>query len=210
MALRAQMNPHFVFNCLNSIQECIVTEKYGEASLYLNKFSKLFRSVLNNSGKVLITLAEEIEVLELYLALEHMRFEKSFAYNIHVEDDLEMDEIMIPSMLLQPYVENALWHGLMHKENDRELNICFKKLNEDVFQCIVDDNGIGREKALELKKEQNKTKRHVSKGMTISKDRIELLKKQGQHADLKIVDKTNAQGSATGTKVMIELSSFLR
>jgi LytS/YehU family sensor histidine kinase len=149
-------------------------------------------------------------VLELYLALEHMRFEKSFAYNIQVEDDLEMDEIMIPSMLLQPYVENALWHGLMHKENDRKLNICFKKLNEDVFQCIVDDNGIGREKALELKREQNKTKRHVSKGMTISKDRIDLLKKQGQHADLKIVDKTNAQGSATGTKVMIELSSFLR
>ena len=102
MALRAQMNPHFVFNCLNSIQECIVTQKYGEASLYLNKFSKLFRSVLSNSGSVMITLAEEIEVLELYLSLEHMRFEKSFRYSIEVEEDLEIDEIMIPSMLLQP------------------------------------------------------------------------------------------------------------
>ncbi|HYO22642.1 MAG TPA: histidine kinase, partial [Flavisolibacter sp.] len=127
MALRAQMNPHFVFNCLNSIQECIVTQKYGEASLYLNKFAKLFRSVLNNSGKVMVTLAEEIEVLDLYLTLEHMRFEKSFTYTIYTEEELEADEILIPSMLLQPYVENALWHGLMHKEGDRKLGIAFTK-----------------------------------------------------------------------------------
>ncbi len=210
MALRAQMNPHFVFNCLNSIQECIVTEKYGEASLYLNKFSKLFRLVLNNSSKVMITLTEEIEVLELYLTLEHMRFEKSFQYNIHVADDLETDEILIPSMLLQPFVENALWHGLMHKPTDRILNICFKKLSDDVFQCIVDDNGIGRRKALELKEEQSKTKRHVSKGMSICKDRIELLQKQGHHAVLKIIDKYDDAGEATGTKVIIELSSYLK
>ena len=210
MALRAQMNPHFVFNCLNSIQECIVTEKYGEASLYLNKFSKLFRLVLNNSSKIMITLTEEIEVLELYLTLEHMRFEKSFQYNIHVAEDLETDEILIPSMLLQPFVENALWHGLMHKPKDRILNVCFKKLSDDVFQCIVDDNGIGRRKALELKEEQSKTKRHISKGMGICKDRIELLQKQGHHAVLQIVDKYDDAGEATGTKVIIELSSYLK
>jgi LytS/YehU family sensor histidine kinase len=210
MALRAQMNPHFVFNCLNSIQECIVTEKYGEASLYLNKFSKLFRLVLNNSSKIMISLTEEIEVLELYLTLEHMRFEKSFQYNIHVSEDLETDEILIPSMLLQPFVENALWHGLMHKPTDRILNVCFKKLSDDVFQCIIDDNGIGRRKALELKEEQSKTKRHVSKGMSICKDRIELLQKQGQHAVLQIIDKYDDAGEATGTKVIIELSSYLK
>jgi ligand-binding sensor domain-containing protein/putative methionine-R-sulfoxide reductase with GAF domain len=210
MALRAQMNPHFVFNCLNSIQECIVTEKYGEASLYLNKFSKLFRSVLNNSSKVMISLTEEVEVLELYLTLEHMRFEKSFQYKIHMAEDLETDEILIPSMLLQPFVENALWHGLMHKPDDRHLNICFKKLNEDVFQCIIDDNGIGRKKAFELKEEQSKTKRHVSKGMSICKDRIELLQKQGYHAALQIIDKYNNDKKATGTKVIIELSSYLK
>jgi LytS/YehU family sensor histidine kinase len=210
MALRAQMNPHFVFNCLNSIQECIVTQKYGEASLYLNKFSKLFRSVLNNSGKVMVTLAEEIEVLELYLVLEHMRFEKSFHYTIETDEELEADEILIPSMLLQPYVENALWHGLMHKEENRHLSISFDKIGTDAFECVIEDNGIGRKKALELKEEQRKTKRHVSKGMTISKDRVELLQKQGQHAKLNIIDKYNEAGEATGTKVVVELSSFLQ
>ena len=208
MALRAQMNPHFVFNCLNSIQECIVTQKYGEASLYLNKFSKLFRSVLNNSGRILVTLAEEIEVLDLYLTLEHMRFEKSFRYAIHTDEDLELDEILVPSMLLQPYVENALWHGLMHKANNRELVIEFNKKDGDVFECVIEDNGIGRRKALELKEQQSKTKRHVSRGMTISKDRIELLQKQGQHASLDIVDKYE-DGEAAGTRVVVELSAFL-
>jgi len=210
MALRAQMNPHFVFNCLNSIQECIVTQKYGEASLYLNKFSKLFRSVLNNSGRVLITLQEEIEVLDLYLALEYMRFEKSFRFTIHIEEDMETDEILVPAMLLQPYVENALWHGLMHKTGDRQLYIGFKKLNDDVFECEIDDNGIGRKKALELKEQQSKTKRHVSKGMSISKDRIDILQKQGQHASLHIIDKYDDNGEATGTKVIIQLSTYLK
>jgi len=210
MALRAQMNPHFVFNCLNSIQECIVTQKYGEASLYLNKFAKLFRSVLNNSGKVMVTLAEEIEVLDLYLSLEHMRFEKSFNYTIYTDEELEADEILIPSMLVQPYVENALWHGLMHKEGDRKLCIAFTKKSDAVFECVIDDNGIGRKKALELKEQQSKTKRHVSRGMTISKDRIDLLQKQGQHAMLDIIDKHDEADNATGTKVVIELSSFLQ
>jgi sensor histidine kinase YesM len=210
MALRAQMNPHFVFNCLNSIQECIVTQKYGEASLYLNKFAKLFRSVLNNSGKVMVTLAEEIEVLDLYLTLEHMRFEKSFTYTIYTDEELEADEILIPSMLLQPYVENALWHGLMHKEGDRKLCIGFTKKTDNIFECVIDDNGIGRKKALVLKEQQSKTKRHVSRGMTISKDRIDLLQKQGQHARLEIIDKYDESGTATGTKVVIELSAFLK
>jgi ligand-binding sensor domain-containing protein/putative methionine-R-sulfoxide reductase with GAF domain len=144
MSLRAQMNPHFVFNCLNSIQECIVTRKYGDASHYLNKFSKLFRTVLNNSGKNLVTLNEEKEVLQLYLELEHMRFEKSFAYTVRVDEELDMDEIPIPSMLLQPFVENALWHGLMHKHGDRCLLLQFKYLSDEVYQCIIEDNGIGR------------------------------------------------------------------
>jgi LytS/YehU family sensor histidine kinase/ligand-binding sensor domain-containing protein len=209
MALRAQMNPHFVFNCLNSIQECIVMQKYGEASLYLNKFAKLFRSVLNNSGKGMVTVAEEVEVLELYLALEHMRFEKSFSYTITIDEDLETDEMVMPSMLLQPYVENALWHGLMHKQDERKLCIAFQRKTNHVFSCVIEDNGIGRKKALELKEQQNKSKRHVSRGMAISKDRIDLLQKQGQHAYLEIIDKYNDAGEATGTKVVIELSSFL-
>jgi ligand-binding sensor domain-containing protein/putative methionine-R-sulfoxide reductase with GAF domain len=210
MALRAQMNPHFVFNCLNSIQECIVTQKYGEASNYLNKFSKLFRTVLNNSGKNLVTIDEEKEVLKLYLELELMRFDQSFQYEIRVDEDLETEEILMPSMLLQPYVENALWHGLMHKEGERKLQIDFSKVSEDVFRCVIDDNGIGRERSFQLKEQQSKTKRHESKGLKITKDRIEILRKQGYHATLDIVDKTNAAGGADGTRVIVELSTFLK
>lgn len=158
----------------------------------------------------MVTLAEEIEVLELYLTLEHMRFEKSFSYHIQTDEELEADEILIPSMLLQPYVENALWHGLMHKPADRNLCIVFRKISDAVFECVIEDNGIGRKKALELKQQQSKTKRHVSKGMTISKDRIELLQKQEQHALLDIIDKYDEKGKASGTKVVIELSSFLQ
>jgi ligand-binding sensor domain-containing protein/putative methionine-R-sulfoxide reductase with GAF domain len=210
MALRAQMNPHFVFNCLNSIQECIVTEKYGEASKYLNKFSKLFRTVLNNSGRNLVSINEEKEVLELYLELEQMRFEKSFSYEMIVDEELETDEILIPSMLLQPYVENALWHGLMHKEGERKLFIRFERLNEEIFRCTIDDNGIGRKRSFELKAQQSKAKRHESKGLKISKDRIDVLQKQGYHATLDMTDKYDERGEATGTTITIELSTFLK
>ncbi len=210
MALRAQMNPHFVFNCLNSIQECIVTKKYGEASNYLNKFSKLFRMVLNNSGRNLITIDEEKEVLELYLQLEEMRFENSFSYQIIIDEDLETEEILVPSMLLQPYVENALWHGLLHKQGERKLLIEFKKIDENIFRCTIDDNGIGRQQSFALKEKQSKAKRHESKGLKISRDRLDVLQKQGYHATLSIVDKLDEQGKAAGTAIIIELSTFLK
>jgi ligand-binding sensor domain-containing protein/putative methionine-R-sulfoxide reductase with GAF domain len=210
MALRAQMNPHFVFNCLNSIQECIVTQKYGEASNYLNKFSKLFRTVLNNSGKNLVTIDEEKEVLKLYLELELMRFDQSFTYDISVDDNLETEEILMPSMILQPYVENALWHGLMHKAGERRLSISFSKVSEEVFRCVIDDNGIGRQRSFELKEQQSKTKRHESRGLKITKDRIDILRQQGYHASLEIEDKKNDAGEATGTRVIVELSTFLK
>ena len=208
MALRAQMNPHFVFNCLNSIQECIVTKKYGEASDYLNKFAKLFRMVLNNSGRQLVTLEEEMEVLRLYLDLELMRFEKSFRYAIEIDEQLEVEEILIPSMLLQPFVENALWHGLMHKDGERSLTLGFRKVNEEIFECVVDDNGIGRKKSLESRSAQNRN-RHESKGLSITTDRINLMKKQGYAAALEIVDKIDKMGDPAGTTVIVTLSTYL-
>jgi ligand-binding sensor domain-containing protein/putative methionine-R-sulfoxide reductase with GAF domain len=210
MALRAQMNPHFVFNCLNSIQECIITEKYGEASDYLGKFSKLFRNVLNNSDKNLVTIEEEEDVLELYLQLEQMRFGQTFDYQITTDDDLESEDILLPSMLLQPYVENALWHGLMHKNGKRDLLIAFKKINDEVFECRVEDNGIGRKQSFEIKKTNINAKRHKSKGMQISKDRLNLLQRQGQHASVDIIDKYGPEGDPRGTLVVIRLSTFLQ
>ena len=210
MALRAQMNPHFVFNCLNSIQECIVTEKFGEASKYLNLFSKLFRKVLNNSGKNLVTIEEEREVLELYLQLEAMRFERSFSYKIELDEELDEEEILIPSMLIQPYVENALWHGLMHSRLERRLSIEFKKIDENTYECRIDDNGIGRKKSFEIKAFNSKTKHHESKGLRISNDRLSVLKRQGQHATVEFIDKENANGEATGTLVIVQLSTYLK
>ncbi|CAG5008468.1 hypothetical protein DYBT9275_04276 [Dyadobacter sp. CECT 9275] len=210
MALRAQMNPHFVFNCLNSIQECIVTQKYGEASKYLNKFSKLFRMVLNNSGKNLVIVEEEIEVLRLYLELEQMRFEQSFSYEIITDEELVEDHVLLPSMLVQPYVENALWHGLMHKSGERKLLIEFKRISEEIFLCRIDDNGIGRKKSFELKAHNSKSKRHESKGLQISKDRLDLLKRQGNHTRLSIIDKYDDQGQPAGTLIEIELSTYLK
>ncbi|GGM86917.1 hypothetical protein GCM10010967_19140 [Dyadobacter beijingensis] len=209
MALRAQMNPHFVFNCLNSIQECIVTEKYSEASKYLNKFSKLFRMVLNNSDKNLVSVEEEKNVLELYLELEQMRFEQSFAYTIDIDEDMEADDILLPSMLLQPYVENAIWHGLMHKKGYRELKIIFTRISEDIFQCIIEDNGIGRRKSCDIKAKNAHTKKHQSKGLQIAQDRLNLIDRQGQHASVEIIDKYDEAENATGTLVVIELSTAL-
>ena len=209
MALRAQMNPHFIFNCLNSIQECIVTQKYGEATKYLNKFSRLFRMVLNNSDRTLVAVEEEKEVLELYLELEQMRFEKNFSFEILMDEDLEDDQVLIPSMLVQPYVENAIWHGLMHKSGERKLVIEFSRISEELFKCRIEDNGIGRQKSFDLKIQNSKSKQHVSKGLRISKDRLDLLQRQGNQASLKITDKYDTNGLASGTLIEIELSAFL-
>ncbi|MCF0042190.1 sensor histidine kinase [Dyadobacter fanqingshengii] len=210
MALRAQMNPHFVFNCLNSIQECIVTEKFGEASIYLNLFSKLFRTLLNNSGKNLVTIEEERHVLELYLQLEEMRFSNSFSYEIRVDDELEVEEILVPAMLIQPYVENALWHGLMHSKLERKLLIEFKKIDEDIFECRIDDNGIGRKKSYEIKAFTSKSRHHVSRGLGISSDRLAVLTRQGHHAEVHFVDKMHENGEAAGTLVIVRLSTYLK
>lgn len=210
IALRAQINPHFVFNCLTSIQECIITRKYEEANKYLIKFARLFRLILSNSSKTLITIREEEEVLELYLQLEQMRFDQTFSYQIIRENELKADEILIPSMLLQPYVENAIWHGLMQKTGERQLVVTFRLVNEGQLQCWIDDNGIGRQKSAELNRNKSKAPGFESKGMALSKDRLELLSRQGQQASVTIVDKYDAAGNPAGTRVIIELSVLLK
>lgn len=209
MALRAQMNPHFVFNCLNSIQECIVTEKYAEASKYLIKFAKLFRMILNNSGRSMVNIQEEHEMLDLYLQLEQMRFEKSFSYSITVDDRIDPEDTLLPSMLVQPYVENALWHGLMHSSRERNVSISFRLIDDDILECRIEDSGIGRKKSFELKNGNSRITRHESKGLLISEKRLNLLQRQNQHAHMKMIDKYDTGGNATGTLVIIELSAFL-
>jgi ligand-binding sensor domain-containing protein len=202
-ALIAQMNPHFIFNCLTSIQELIVVHKQDEAMHYLNQFSRLLRTVLQSSDKNFIPLDEELTLLELYLELEAMRFDQEFHYNISVDDAIDPEEIIIPSFLLQPFVENALWHGLMHKKGDRNLTVSFRLESEDILLCSISDNGIGREHATHLKKKS--VKAYKSMGIRIIRERMTLMKKQNSVFDLRIVDEKDPQGNAAGTTVIVRL-----
>ncbi|MBC5834202.1 hypothetical protein G6N05_08555 [Flavobacterium sp. F372] len=167
--LKSQMNPHFIFNALNSIQEYIVLNQKHLASSYLSKFADLIRAYLDHSSKGFISLYEEIECLNIYLELEKLRFEDKFSYEINnlVSDDY----IKIPTMLIQPYVENAIKHGLLHKKENRILTITFIHLNEEnSLKCIILDNGVGREKALQLRQTK-----HESFATNANEKRLELL-----------------------------------
>ncbi|MCY7291101.1 MAG: histidine kinase, partial [Ferruginibacter sp.] len=204
-ALRAQMNPHFIFNCLNAIKELIVTKYYKESYLYLSKFSKLLRMVLNNSEKNLISLQSEIEMNQLYLELESLRFKKSFFYEINIDKDIDAEIILFPSLLIQPFIENAIWHGLMHKNGEKQLNISFKTEN-DKLTCSIDDNGIGRLKSAVIKSQKLGAHHFDSKGTVLAQQRIETLNKSGfKGALIKIADKYDTQNNATGTTVEITI-----
>lgn len=209
-ALQAQMNPHFIFNAINSIQNYILDKNEKEAYDYLSKFSKLIRKVLVNSKQRRILLSEEIETLSLYIEIESLRFENSFQYEIDIAPEINTDDIYIPSMIIQPYVENAIWHGLMNLKGIRkgELKIMIKLFNEDTLHVIVEDNGVGREKATALKSNDL----NGSEGMENTKRRIALVNNENQVSEngVKITDKYAQNGEASGTKieVFIKIEDF--
>ena len=151
-ALRAQMNPHFMFNSMNSIQQFINQNDTRSANLYLARFANLIRGILDSSRRKSIQLSKEIELLDLYLNLEKMRLGGSLDYQITKDPEVESDWIKIPAMLIQPYVENAIIHGLFHKEGEKRLSIHFSMSTEKDLHCTIQDNGIGRKKAAEIKK----------------------------------------------------------
>jgi LytS/YehU family sensor histidine kinase len=202
-ALRAQMNPHFIFNSLNSINHFILQNNKAQASEYLTKFSRLVRLILQNSQSALITLESELESLHLYLELEAVRFDHHFEFNIKVDDELETDLIKVPPLIIQPYAENAIWHGLIHKEEKGHLEIeIFQQA--DTLCCKITDDGVGRKKAAALKSKSAST--HKSMGMQITASRIEMLKKEKtQDAHIKIIDLILPDGSAAGTEVIIKI-----
>jgi ligand-binding sensor domain-containing protein len=203
-ALRAQMNPYFIFNCLNSINRYIVKSDNRTASGYLTKFAKLIRFILDNSASDAITLDKEIQTLQLYIEMEVLRFQHAFEYSIEVDENVQPEMISIPSMLIQPYVENAIWHGLLHKETaDGKLFIRFYQLHSNLLLVEVEDNGIGRDKAKELKSKEVIKKK--SYGMQISKDRISLINELYQmNATVQVEDLTNGR-EVSGTKVTIQI-----
>lgn len=202
-ALRAQMNPHFIFNSLNSINRFILQNNKAQASEYLTKFSKLVRMILQNSQASLITLESELEALELYLDLEALRFEQHFTYKISVPKDIDIEILKVPPLIIQPYAENAIWHGLMHKEDKGHLAIEVSQEKDQLFVKITDD-GIGRKQAAGLASKS--ATRHKSMGLKITADRIAMLHKlNGGESPVLINDLVNNDGSSAGTEVIIKI-----
>lgn len=203
-ALRAQMNPHFIFNALNSIKSFTLDNKADEANYYLTKFAKLIRQVLEQSRSEKISLKSELETLSLYLDMEKLRVNNKFEYEIRVDEAVETEFVELPPMLIQPYVENAIWHGLMPKEGHGQVSIRIEQPANGL--CItVEDNGIGRKKAVEL---ASKTKtNHKSFGMKITAERLQMLKQLYQiNATIRVDDLADANGQPTGTRVVIRLN----
>ncbi len=203
-ALRSQMNPHFIFNSLNSIENFVLKNDRFQASQYLTKFSRLIRLILDHSNQNTILIRSEIDLLKLYIEMESLRFENKFVYEILGHDIVQADTTEIPSMLIQPYIENAIWHGLLHKETKGRLLLHFKMVGIKRLQVIIEDNGIGRQKAMELKSKQVLKKK--SYGMQITADRIDIINRiQQMNASVLIEDLKDTAGNAAGTKVIIEI-----
>lgn len=204
--LRTQMNPHFIYNCLNSINNLVMKGENDKASNYLLNFSKLLRMILDFSDKTFIDLEDEIKFIQLYLSLEAMRMGNDFSYEVKVTPALLDDDISVPSLLVQPFIENAIWHGLINKTGEKKLSVNFDSINDEQrIVCNVEDNGIGREKAAELK-QKNHSMLHESKGVRITQERIELLQYQIKNKVSVIVkDKINSNNELIGTKVELVL-----
>lgn len=201
-SLRSQMNPHFIFNALNSVNSFIALNDERTANKYLSDFSFLMRAVLENSEEDFIPLQKEIELLELYTKLEHFRFKDKFDYTIEVDEAIEVEDYEIPPMLLQPYIENAVWHGLRYKTEKGILKIKIKRKSDTEIEIAIIDNGIGREKSKSLKTENQK--KHNSKGLSNIKKRISILNAMYKDKVDVTISNYNSEGDI-GTKVLVTL-----
>ncbi|MVT12339.1 sensor histidine kinase [Chitinophaga tropicalis] len=198
-ALRAQMNPHFIFNALNSIQTFMMKRETEQALSYLSRFARLIRNVLDNSQLNSIPVSKELRMLENYLELEKLRFADQFSYSITVDPDIDPDFTDIPTMVLQPFLENAIWHGLLHKKEKGRVDIRFHK-REDSVLCVIEDNGMGRERAAA----QRGGEEHHSRGLQITRDRLALYNRRfNMNATFDIEDLYDEDGQPAGTRVNV-------
>lgn len=202
--LRSQMNPHFIFNSLNSIKQFIIVNEKEKAVRYLNKFAKLMRKILDGSSKRETSLAEELETVDLYLKIENMRFSNDIDINIQIDPNLNTELIKVPSLVLQPFLENAIWHGLSDKEGDKKIWIHVEREKDLQLRLSITDNGIGREMAEERKtKRQHKRK---SVGLTNTKERLSYFASNYQKDyDIEFHDLQEANGNASGTQVVLKI-----
>jgi LytS/YehU family sensor histidine kinase len=204
------MNPHFIFNALNSIQDFIMLSEKENAQLYLGKFARLMRGFLEASSQESICLADEIPLLESYIELEGLRFDEDFSYEITYSDNLTeeaLEDISVPPLLVQPYLENAFKHGLFHKKGKKTLRLSFDKTDNTIdalLKITITDNGIGRQKSAEIN--SKKEKPHQSFATKATEERLALIKQQSsthQPIEININDLTNSENQAIGTAVVM-------
>jgi tetratricopeptide (TPR) repeat protein len=202
--LRQQMNPHFIFNTLNSIQYYVFQNDKISSNNYMTKFASLIRKTLENSRNTEISIKEELDTLHLYLELEELRFKEKFNWTITVDEEIDTLAYKIPTMLIQPYVENAITHGLMNKENGKGYLHVGLKLQNDQIICIIEDNGIGRVKAMEIRQQKNNN--HLSMGTNITESRLKLVNElYGKSMKVVYTDLVNESSEPAGTKVEINI-----
>jgi len=200
MALRAQMNPHFIFNCLNSIQSYIVRNDSQGANFYLSQFARLVRLTLDNASRVFLSLKEEVAYLSSYIELEKLQYGSSFEYSIQIAPTIKPEELEIPNMILQPYVENAIKHGLRKFKANGKLLISFQLANNNsVLKCQIEDNGPG----IEYVSTHFSRKNYTSKGMSITQQRLSLLNKNSDSGNIKVLIEDLSKYELTGTRVSI-------
>jgi len=200
-ALRAQMNPHFIFNSMNSIKSLINKNENDKAANYLTTFSKLIRTLFQNSDKREVSLYEELETCKFYTQLEKMRFGDKVEFVFDVDESVDVKDIKIPALILQPFIENAIWHGLIPKETGGKVTISVRRYHGTI-QCIIEDNGIGREQSKQFKPQYEAT--YQSKGIGLTQSRLELDKLLNEREDaIFITDKVDKNGQSEGTKVII-------
>ncbi len=202
--LRSQMNPHFLFNSLNSIKLYIINNEKKNAVHYLNKFSKLVRKILEASSLKEIPLAEELETVDLYMNIENIRFSNEINFEIKVDDKIDTHIVKIPSLILQPFLENALWHGLSSKEGDKSILLEVLSEKKGFITIAIADNGVGREAAEKLK--ASKVLKRKSVGIDITKERLANFSKDYQNSfNVEIVDLFNEANTPAGTKVILDI-----
>jgi len=201
-ALQAQINPHFIFNCMNSINEMILNKENKNASKYLTKFSKLIRMILENAEETEVPLKNELALLEAYIQLEALRIHGNVTYDIQVPDDLDTENTYLPPMVLQPFVENAIWHGIRHRQeiDGGKISISISQ-KENQLVCCIRDNGIGRQKALEL--QQKSVYKSKALGLKITEERLRLISRELKKQLVRITDLKDNSGNAMGTEVEV-------
>jgi ligand-binding sensor domain-containing protein/putative methionine-R-sulfoxide reductase with GAF domain len=206
--LRLQMNPHFLFNILTTIQYLIVSQQTAKAGQYLNVFAGFLRSILQHAEETVVPLQQELRILTMYIELESLCLDETFSWKINVSEDIDQDEILVPFMLLQPFVENAIHHGLLQKMGEKRFIITIDDDHDDYLTCVIEDNGVGRKQAALNKAKNLDAVIHKSKGIDIVKQRLELMRqKTSKDAGVEIED-TYVNGVAAGTKVRLYIPYY--